>query len=134
MASHSDDPNDRTVAQAQTAQSVKISSTTDTRELPLPGLSREQWSNAWHYLFAFVFAQVAFLVGVFTAFYDVDMGATWKSALMGGAALSIGFGAAMLLYQYLGNSRRVALRAEYAELKERGDQVLAKARQLERQR
>jgi hypothetical protein len=87
------------------------------------------YERRWLLLLGFAFIQLAFIIGIIVH-GGIHVDDKWKEVFVAAAALSIGFGAAVFLYQWEERSRRHALEADFKDLKEHALVVLSKVRRL----
>jgi hypothetical protein len=97
------------------------------------GIGVKFWRDeAARYWAEFLILQLALIVGAFAAFFTHSFSDAWRMAVGGGwqtvfiasATMSIGFGAAMLLYGRLGARQAEQLEADYQSLVTRADSLL----------
>jgi hypothetical protein len=86
--------------------------------------------DAWLAVFAFVIIQLCFATGVVVS-AGAQVGENWKSVLIALAGLSLGFGAAVLLYGRRSYSQQHELQQEYWALRRRADTLLERLVEFE---
>lgn len=89
------------------------------------GIGAQRWA-------AFLILQLALIAGALAVLFahstsdpwPIVVGVSWQTIFIASATMSIGFGAAMLLYGRLGSRQAEQLKADYQSLTARADSLL----------